>query len=511
MILQTTKLRDAISVSLALGTTALAGTGTAQAQEAEATAGSHHPRPHRGDRFAHQARRHRDLAADLLAQPRRHPAQGLTSVGDVIQNITANGSTLNTTFNNGGNGDTGVSLRNLGANRTLVLVNGRRWVGGASGTGLGGQVDLNSIPTAAVERIEVLKDGASSIYGSDAIAGVVNVILRQNFEGAEANAYLGQYDKGDGIRQSYDFTIGTTSDRFAAMLGFGYVKEDPVMAGDRYISKEPIYTTGAALGGSSTTPNGNFGVRFGECFTDPADPDAAHRLPPGRRLARQLHLRRRRRATHSPGVISPTRHLQLRAGQLPADTAGAPLGLRQRLGRNHRRHPLQDHPHLQRAPVRAAAGGHAGRRWVCRSPAPTPATWSSAPTASTTRSAPTSTGVQRRAIETGGRSFNQDVRTFAMNAGLEGTLTFSEKYFDWEAGLFLRPQQGQQHHLRPVQRDLAEQRAGPVDARRQRHARLRDHAGRPGHGCRRLRADEHARRLWQPHPGHARLLHVRRP
>ncbi|MEP6635014.1 MAG: TonB-dependent receptor plug domain-containing protein, partial [Luteimonas sp.] len=112
-------------------------------------------------------------------------AQGLTSVGDVIQNLTANGSTLNTTFNNGGNGETRVSLRNLGSNRTLVLVNGHRWVGG---TGLGGAVDLNTIPTAAVERIEVLKDGASTIYGSDAIAGVVNVILRQNFDGAEANA-----------------------------------------------------------------------------------------------------------------------------------------------------------------------------------------------------------------------------------------------------------------------------------------------------------------------------------
>ena len=67
-------------------------------------------------------------------------AQGLTSIGDVIQNLTANGSTLNTTYNNGGNGETRVSLRNLGSSRTLVLVNGKRWVGG---TGLGGAVDLN--------------------------------------------------------------------------------------------------------------------------------------------------------------------------------------------------------------------------------------------------------------------------------------------------------------------------------------------------------------------------------
>jgi iron complex outermembrane receptor protein len=183
-------------------------------------------------------------------------AQGLTSIGDVIQNLTAGGSALNTTVNNGGNGETRVNLRNLGDQRTLVLVNGKRWVGG---TGLGGAVDLNTIPTAAVERIEVLKDGASTIYGSDAIAGVVNVILRQNFDGAEANAYIGQYDKGDGNRQAYDFTIGTRSDRFSAMLGFGYVKEEPVLAGDRYISKEPTYTTGNFYG-SGTSPDGRFAL-----------------------------------------------------------------------------------------------------------------------------------------------------------------------------------------------------------------------------------------------------------
>src|SRR5688572_8261607 len=115
-------------------------------------------------------------------------AQGLTSIGDVIQNLTANGSAQNSNVNNGGDGESNVDLRNLGPGRTLVLVNGRRWVGG---TGLGGAVDLNSIPTAAVGRIEVLKDGASVIYGSDAIAGVVNVILRDEFDGAEANAYFG--------------------------------------------------------------------------------------------------------------------------------------------------------------------------------------------------------------------------------------------------------------------------------------------------------------------------------
>ena len=380
MILHTTKLRDAISVSLALGTTTLAGTGVANAQE---TAQEAPPSQETTTLDRIEVTGSRIKRADIeTSQPIFSlsrddiAAQGLTSVGDVIQNITANGSTLNSTFNNGGNGDTGVSLRNLGANRTLVLVNGRRWVGGASGTGLGGQVDLNSIPTAAVERIEVLKDGASSIYGSDAIAGVVNVILRNNFEGAEANAYIGMYDKGDGTRQSYDFIIGTAADRFSAMLGFGYVKEEPVMAGDRYISKEPVYTTGAALGGSSTTPFGNYSVTDDTCrgaptATNPLGPLLT--LPTGRQR-RLVHLRpgaeRRQLAHRSPGG----RHLQLRPRQLPADTAGTPFHLRQCLGRHHRRDPLQDHSDLQRASIGAAAGGDAGRAGSCALPAPTPPT-----------------------------------------------------------------------------------------------------------------------------------------
>ena len=204
-------------------------------------------------------------------------AQGLTSIGDVIQNITANGSTLNSTYNNGGNGETRVSLRNLGSQRTLVLINGRRWVGG---TGLGGAVDLNTIPTSAVERIEVLKDGASAIYGSDAIAGVVNVILRTDFVGAEINTYQGQFDEGDGERQSYDVTIGASGDRFSALFGAAYVQEDPVGAGDREISAEPIIGTGTSFG-STTTPFGRFSVcNTATPVTTPLSCPGANRVQP---------------------------------------------------------------------------------------------------------------------------------------------------------------------------------------------------------------------------------------
>ncbi|HSR65462.1 MAG TPA: TonB-dependent receptor plug domain-containing protein, partial [Xanthomonadaceae bacterium] len=262
MTLKTTKLRDAITFALAVGATAAAGTGVAFAQDAQpadqAQSDQQAKTLERIEVTGSRIKRTETETSQPVFNLTRADiqAQGLTSVGDVIQNLAANGSALNSTFNNGGDGETRVSLRNLGSNRTLVLVNGHRWVGG---TGLGGAVDLNTIPTAAVERIEVLKAGASALYGSDAIAGVVNVILRKDYSGAEANAYIGNFDKGDGTRQSYDLTIGQTGDRFSAMFGVGYVKEDPVMAGDRDISATPIDGTGVAFG-SSTIPGGRYAL-----------------------------------------------------------------------------------------------------------------------------------------------------------------------------------------------------------------------------------------------------------
>jgi iron complex outermembrane recepter protein len=182
--------------------------------------------------------------------------QGLTSAGDVLQKISSSGATLNTTYNNGGNGETRVDLRNLGSNRTLVLVNGKRWV-----STIDGAVDLNTIPVAIIERVEVLKDGASALYGSDAVGGVINIITSKSFDGAEASAYYGQYAKGDGATQAYDATIGAQSDRFNVVLNGSYVRQDPVFAGDREISRVPLFGipgTNVNAGASSTTREGRF-------------------------------------------------------------------------------------------------------------------------------------------------------------------------------------------------------------------------------------------------------------
>src|SRR5688572_5092480 len=120
---------------------------------------------------------------------------GAASVSDVIRALPLdNNGSISDSFGIGfAAGASGVSLRGLTVNSTLVLLNGRRMAPyGLADDGQRSFVDLNAIPLDAVDRIEVLKDGASAIYGSDAIAGVVNVILRRDFQGAAANVSYGR-------------------------------------------------------------------------------------------------------------------------------------------------------------------------------------------------------------------------------------------------------------------------------------------------------------------------------
>jgi len=175
--------------------------------------------------------------------------QGFTSVADILQNLTSAGSpAISRTQALASGEDVGgyyIDIRNLGAERTLVLVNGKRL--GVSTSGL---QDLSQVPVSAIERIEVLKDGASSLYGSDAIAGVVNVITRRDFDGVEATAYRGQYSQGDGDKQTYSLTVGTVSDRSSVTMSYEYSKEEPVFAKDRSFSatgnRSPISQNGSA-------------------------------------------------------------------------------------------------------------------------------------------------------------------------------------------------------------------------------------------------------------------------
>ncbi len=165
--------------------------------------------------------------------------QGITNIADALQNLTAQSGGLTAAVNNGGSGNATVNLRGMGSNRTLVLVNGRRMV--ASGTGASSRVDLNTIPFAAVKRIEVLKDGASAVYGSDAIAGVVNIIMRDDFEGFEFDASYSETSEGDGEETSLSTTFGISSDKGNIVVNLGYYERGEVRQADRAYSACPIW------------------------------------------------------------------------------------------------------------------------------------------------------------------------------------------------------------------------------------------------------------------------------
>ncbi|MGL1955766.1 MAG: TonB-dependent receptor [Colwellia sp.] len=188
-------------------------------------------------------------------------ATGITNIGDILQEIpSVAGAGTNTAINNGGSGAVRISLRGLGSERTLVLLNGRRMV--ASGTGADSSVDLSTIPTAIVKRIEVLKDGASAIYGSDAVAGVVNIITRDDFEGFESNLmYDVSTQEGDGETKSIDFTIGFASDKGNAVVSAYYTQQGAQWSGDREWSEFALdmdFDGQVYKGGSSAPPWGRY-------------------------------------------------------------------------------------------------------------------------------------------------------------------------------------------------------------------------------------------------------------
>jgi iron complex outermembrane receptor protein len=193
---------------------------------------------------------------------------GATSIGEFLQQLTASGKALNTKFNSSGNfgyppggggigaGSSQVDLRNLGSQRVLVLVDGIRWVNESSASGVSGSADLNTIPLAIVDRIEVLEDGASAIYGSDAIAGVVNVITRKKYEGALVHTKYGSFGHGGDDKEA-DITVGGGNERFSGVFNASYVEIKGISSGAWGQSSFPVPGAGLSAA-SSGTPQGRF-------------------------------------------------------------------------------------------------------------------------------------------------------------------------------------------------------------------------------------------------------------
>ncbi|WP_444895123.1 TonB-dependent receptor domain-containing protein [Microbulbifer sp. SSSA005] len=181
---------------------------------------------------------------------------GVGTIDELLNQLPSMGTTgINANDNNGGAGLSFVDLRNLGSARTLVLVNGRRFV--SSSSGVAAAVDMNNIPVDMIDRIEVLTDGASAVYGSDAVAGVINVVLKDSFEGVRVNARAGATESGGGENGELSITFGQEFERGKFIANLTHSKRDEIAYTDRdwaglQSSMSPT--------GNIFTSYGNFGV-----------------------------------------------------------------------------------------------------------------------------------------------------------------------------------------------------------------------------------------------------------
>ncbi|MEI8705238.1 TonB-dependent receptor plug domain-containing protein [Pseudoalteromonas sp. B62] len=204
-------------------------------------------------------------------------ASGSLNIQDLLLDNPAFGtpaiSRTNSNFSTASAGVATVDLRNLGSNRTLVLVNGRRYVSGVPGSSA---VDLNTIPSQFIERVEIMTGGASSVYGSDAVAGVVNFVLKDDFEGVEFDGQYGESSEGDDESRQFNFTSGLSSSdgKGRAMFHLGYSDQGAVFSRDRdrsavdqfsgiYFEDDPVANPGSIFDAvspflSSFPPQGRF-------------------------------------------------------------------------------------------------------------------------------------------------------------------------------------------------------------------------------------------------------------
>jgi iron complex outermembrane recepter protein len=189
---------------------------------------------------------------------------GITSIGDILSRLPGSGSSLNTRFNSSGNfgfppdgggvgaGSATLSLRNLGAKRVLILIDGLRMVNESSASGVSAAVDLNTLPFSMIDRIEILTDGASSLYGSDAIAGVVNIITKKDQSDIALNLYAGDHSVGDGATQTLSLSFGDAGRNHRWFVDLSHYNQELISSNDFEQSRFPRPGTGVALGSSAT-------------------------------------------------------------------------------------------------------------------------------------------------------------------------------------------------------------------------------------------------------------------
>jgi iron complex outermembrane recepter protein len=228
-------LHNALRLALVAGTSAVAGVGTAVAQET--------PEPGTTSQSASSLDRvtvtgSRIKRADIegalpviVIDRAQLEASGDVSVADYLRGTNFNSfGSFQSTSGNAAMGFSGISLRGLGTARTLILIDGRR---APTAPMVGNSQDLNSIPMAAIERIEILSDGASAVYGSDALGGVINIITRRDFEGAELTYGAGRPTLPGGDTEEMSFIIGSAGERSRVLAGASYSNRDVIFSRDR--------------------------------------------------------------------------------------------------------------------------------------------------------------------------------------------------------------------------------------------------------------------------------------
>ncbi len=370
---------------------------------------------------------------------------GLTDIRDVLDRLTSSdGGGLSTvsTQTNGNDGTQSISLRGLGSSRTLVLVDGHRWA-----TDVNGTVDLTSIPTAIVERVEVLKDGASAIYGSDAIAGVINIITRRNFEGMQFRAQYGETEEGDGAQEQYNLTWGASSERTNVVMNIGFQGRDGISQGSRERTKVPVIgcidpPTAANSGfcGSASPAGGRFVV-----------PGLGNQsLIPGRPGTSVSDFRPFTAADRFN--FSPVNFLQL-----PGDTQNLFASATHDITDNIRAVAKFNYTkrtsdnQIAEVPLTLNTNGASGPQWTI-------------PITANNVFNPFGAQIESggfRMVAAGGRFNRADVDTYATNVGLEGAFNIGDRGFNWDVGLSYNDTQNDQQQDNLVNLFNLRQALGP--------------------------------------------------
>ena len=404
---------------------------------------------------------------------------GLTSVADVLQRLPSAAGGLNTKVNNSGNlgnppdgggvgaGSAEIDLRYLSAKRTLVLVDGLRYVNGTSGSGIPATVDLNTIPASMIERIEVLQAGASPLYGSDAIAGVVNIITKQRQKGLRLSGQFGTFRAGDGHTYNLDASYGIQNAGTGTSLVFGgsYVNQKAVRSSNRSISLFPnpgqTACTDPVGGCSSAAINGRFLTAFGnQTIRNP--PDSTPTLADLRPFTAADRFN-----------FAPFNYILT-----PSERYGAFMSFRQELGggvnlrvkASYNRRNSQNQAAFEPLFIGPDAGNGAGSLFDTLS---IDATNPFNPFGVTLESGVNANGtpngraanysfVARRLIEAGQRTFDQRVDTFSGTATLDGSFGIGDRKFFWDANVALGVNDAHQSFTGNVRADRVAQAIGPV-------------------------------------------------